>query len=198
MLTFDEGSHTYRLAGQRVPSVTQVIAPLHSFVGVPPDVLARKAALGTDVHLACELDDTGDLDDAATDPEVMAYVSGWRAFRRDTGAKVLMNEQRLAHPGLRFAGTLDRLVEVRGGEVMLIDLKTAANMTPAYGVQLAGYQMLLEGVVLDDGRTVPSLTRKGLQLRPDGTYRLIGYTNPNDRPCFMGLLALHHWKETNA
>lgn len=193
MLTFDEPSHTYRIDGQRVPSVTQVLAPLQDFGGVPPEVLARKAALGTDVHLACELDDAGELDDGATDPMVMHYVRAWRAFRRDTGADVVMCEQRLGHAGLRYAGTLDRVVRTRTDEHLLIDLKTSVCMTPVYGVQLAGYQMLLES----SGLSVPGLQRKGLQLRPDETYRLITYNNTQDRPCFMGLLALANWKGSN-
>ena len=39
MLTFDEPSHTYRWQGQVVRSVTQYLERLHSFAGVPVDVL---------------------------------------------------------------------------------------------------------------------------------------------------------------
>lgn len=191
---FDEASHTYTLDGRVVPSVTQVIAPLHDLSRVPHDVLERKRALGVAVHLACELDDEGELDDDATDAVVMGYVNGWRAFRRDVGATVLMNERRLAHRGLGFAGTLDRVVLTREGLVFLVDIKTAVRMSPAYGVQLAGYMLLLEA----EGVPLPApVERKGLQLSPDGAYRLVPYINPNDRPAFCGLLAVHHWKESN-
>lgn len=195
-LEFDPGSHVYRLGGAVVPSVTTIIRPLQDFGAVPAGVLAQKAALGTAVHLACELDDAGELDDGETDPVVMGYVNGWRRFLRDTEARVLMCEQRLAHAGLRYAGTLDRvLVGARGrhGLAMLVDLKTSVQMAPSFGVQLAGYQLLLESAHPE----LPPLSREGLQLRADGTYHLQPYRNPNDRPCFMGLLAVHHWKESS-
>lgn len=195
-LEFDADAHVYRLGGVVVPSVTTVIRPLQDFGAIPAGVLARKAALGSAVHLACELDDLGELDEVGTDPVVMGYVAGWRLFLADTGARVLLNEQRLAHAGLRFAGTLDRvLVDARGraGLALLVDLKTSVSMAASFGVQLAGYQLLLEHAM----PALPPLSREGLQLRADGTYHLQPYRNPNDRPCFMGLLAVHHWKESS-
>lgn len=194
LLEFDEASHTYTVKGRRIPSVTDIIRPLHDFSHINPAVLERKRQLGTDVHFACELDDDRDLDDAATDAEVMGYVDGWRKFKRDTGAVVLMNEKKLFHPSLFFAGTLDRLVTVRAGDLYLIDLKTSVAMTDAFGVQLCGYELLLQGNAVE-GRQ--NLARKGLQLRPNGDYRLIPYNDPNDAACFRGLLSATHWKQNH-
>ncbi len=194
LLEFDEALHVYTVQGRVVPSVTSIIKPLNDFSGISADVLEKKRQLGTDVHLACELDDHGELDDAFTDAAVMAYVNGWRRFKSDTGFTVVMNERRLFHPTLFFAGTLDRLGHTRDGDGMLIDLKTAVSMGAPYGVQLAGYQLLLDGAL---PVPVQNFKRKGLQLRPDGTYRLIPYNNPNDMPCFRALLAVHQWKESN-
>lgn len=192
-LTFDEATHTYRLGGQVVPSVTQLLLPIApDFSAIPAHVLEAKRALGTEVHFACELDDEDDLDEDTVPAAVEPYLAAWRKFKADTGAVVLANERKLVHTGLRFAGTLDRLVRVRDGGVYLIDLKTSVSMAAHFGVQLAGYQLLLE---TDDDFAGVKLERKGLQLRDDGAYRLIPYNNPNDAAAFRACLSIYHWKE---
>lgn len=189
--TFDAETHTYRLDGLRLPSVTEIIKPLSpDFSRIPADVLEAKRALGVAVHAACEFDDRDELDDSNTDQQVMGYVAAWRRFKSETRCSVLMNEQALYHASFRFAGTVDRVVEIVGVGKMLIDLKTAALMDDVFGVQLAGYQILLAAHINDP------ITRQGLRLKPDGTYQLIKYDDQNDLPCFMGLLAIHNWKES--
>lgn len=191
-LTFDQESHTYRLDGQVVPSVTQLLQPIRpDFSGIPPMVLEAKRALGIEVHYACELDDEDDLDEDSVPEAVVPYLAAWRKFKADTGAVVVMNEQQLAHSALRYAGTLDRVVRVRDGDHYLIDLKTSISMNASFGVQLAGYQLLL-----DDSAFTTKLARKGLQLKNDGTYKLVPYENPNDVAAFRACLSLFHWKES--
>lgn len=193
-LTFDEATHTYRLDGQVVPSVTQLLAPIKpDFSAIPPAVLEAKRALGIEVHYACELDDEDDLDEDSVPEAVMPYLQAWRKFKADSGAVVLANERKLVHPTLRYAGTIDRLARVRAGDVYLIDLKTSISMNASFGVQLAGYQLLLE--VADDLAGL-KLARKGLQLKNDGTYKLVPYENPNDVAAFRACLSLFHWKES--
>lgn len=191
LLEFDAPSHTYRLDGAMVPSVTQVIAPIRDdFAGVPPDVLERKRQLGTAVHLACELDDEGELDEATLDETLVPYLGAWRKFRSETGFVVVLNEQQLGDPVLRFAGTVDRFGTIDGTQ-WLIDLKTSASLSAAFGVQLAGYQRLL-GFTKDDA----PVRRAAVQLRDDGSYRLQEYKNPNDWPAFMACLQIFNWKES--
>ena len=74
---------------------------------------------------------------------------------------------------------------------MLIDIKTSADAHASYGVQLAGYSLLLE----TDG--LHATTRRAtVHLRDDGTYRMHEFKNPNDHAAFRALLAVHHWKES--
>lgn len=80
MLEFDSSSHTYRVGGVVVPSVTQILSPLVDFSMVTPDVLAAKAAIGTAVHLACELYDMDDLIEYDLDPVLVPYFEGWKKF----------------------------------------------------------------------------------------------------------------------
>lgn len=213
--TFDEASHTYRLDGQRLPSVTEILAPIkQDFAMVNREVLEAKRLLGTAVHLACELDDQGELDDDFTEPAVMAYVQAWRKFRADTGAAIVMNEQRLYHPTLRFAGTLDRLAYLRmkGEEqpsTWLLDIKTSADPHPSYGVQLAGYRMLLAGqeeagplsVAMGEAFRrigLDHIKRATVHLDVSGHYRFHQYQDHNDEATFMACLAIHRFKEKHA
>lgn len=191
-LQFEPESHTYRLGGRVVPSVTQLLKPIGpDFSMIPADVLERKRQLGTAVHLACELDDDDDLDEAGLDQVLLPYVQAWRKFKAETGAVVLVNEKQLGHDVLRYAGTVDRVVNV-GAERWLVDLKTSADPHASYGVQLAGYEELLR-----HSARMQVEARATVHLRDDGTFRLHTFTNPNDAACFRALLSLNNWKESN-
>lgn len=196
---FDPATHTYTLDGRRLPSVSEIIAPLSTewLAKIPRDVLEQKRAFGTAVHLACELDDLGELDDDATDQDVMVRVSAWRRFKEDTGAEVLLNERRLYHAGLGFAGTLDRLARLPrlSGGPWLIDLKSGDSHA-SYGVQLAAYALLLAENAHDLGVDVSGLNRAVVTLDAGGQYRLTPHKSPHDEAAFRACLAIHAWKES--
>lgn len=196
---FDAASHTYTLDGEKLPSVTTIIKPIsHDFSMVDPEILEAKRLLGTAVHLACEADDENDLDDEATDPRVMGYVNGWRKFKEDTKAVILKNEFPMHHPALRFAGMIDRFSEITvasGRNPWAIDIKIADSPHPVFGVQTAGYVLLLDCV---DGCQLIGMARNrraSVHLRPDATYRMKTYTNPNDEVAFRACLSIYRWKE---
>lgn len=187
---FDDATHTYTLDGVKVPGVTSIIEPIRpDFDRVPPDVLERKRQLGTAVHLACELDDDGELE--ACDAVLLPYLQAWQKFRADTGAQVIANERRMVHLSLRYAGTIDRLAVI-DGERWLLDIKTSAGPHPSYGVQLAGYAELL--AANDGPGTVQR--RASVHLFNDASYKLAEFKNPNDAAAFRACLAIHNWKES--
>ena len=188
-LTFSEADHTYRLGGVRVPSVTQILAPLCSFEGIPREVLEAKRDLGQRVHSATQFLDEDDLDEESVESDVRGYLAAYRKFLLDTGAAVDLNEQRVADPILMVAGTLDRVFRLNGVRV-LTDLKTSIVLPQAVGAQTAAYLRLL------GDNTVTH--RAALRLRPDGTYRLDMLTGADDFAVFMACLTLHRWKERHA
>lgn len=188
-LDFDPAAHEYRLDGALVPSVTQVIASLYDHSAIPSWVLDRKAAIGTAVHLACELDDDGELDEESVDPVVAPYLGAWRLFRKESGAEILLNEHQLGDPVLRYAGTCDRVIRYRGA-LWAVDLKTTVAMDPAIGVQLAGYARLVN----QSGLVGACEKRAAVQLRNDGTYRFSPFESPDDERCFLSLLNVAHWR----
>lgn len=189
LLEFDPASHEYRILGGRVPSVTQVLAPLADFSGIPRDVLEAKRDLGQRVHFACQLADEDDLDEESIEPDVAPYLAAWQKFLRESGAVVLANEQRVAEPMLMYAGTLDNVLMLNG-EKVLVDKKTSISLPMAVGPQTAAYQRALGDA---------TVTRRGaLRLRPDGTYRFDYLTGSDDWSVFVACLTLLRFKERNA
>lgn len=190
-LHFDEATHTYTENGVRVPSVTQILAPLNDLSFIKPDVLQFKRDLGTAVHKATELYDLGELDESTVSPLVQPYLDGWIRLRAELPFEILGMEERVFHPAHRYAGTYDRLVMLDGKRCVW-DLKTG-GMFPSYGPQTAAYKNAVEkqhGVRIEGRYTV--------ELRDDGTYRLHAMEDPDDWPVFLGCLALHRFKNKHA
>src|SRR5687767_7346130 len=95
-MEFDELTHTYRVDGQVVPSVTQILQALDivDYSYIPPAV--REAALlrGRKVHIATHFDDQGDLDEQTVPEEILPYVFAWRRFRQESGFQPELIEHR--------------------------------------------------------------------------------------------------------
>lgn len=195
-LTFDEPSHTYRLNGEVIPSVTQLLdTALYNFAMVPEDLLQAAADRGTAVHFACELDDLDELDETSLRPEWVPYVEAWRKFRADSGIEFDLIEQRVFHPGLRYAGTIDR-----GGlmnrQRWLLDIKTTSVVSHAAGVQLAAYEKAVRESV-EAYKDARKIHRGVIQLRDNGTYRLVPFKEESDWNTFVALLNIHNWKKNH-
>lgn len=195
MLTFDAALHEYRWDGTRVPSVTQVLKQCFDFSMVDRDVLEAKAALGSAVHLACELDDADDLVEESVHASVRPYLEGYRKFRRDKATTVIVTELPVYHRLYGYAGKLDLLTEFDDAR-WLVDWKTPLTISPAVGLQTAGYVSALPPELLGD-RGVNAIRRAALQLKDDGNYRLHEFKNPNDFSTFLSFVNVHRWKEGN-
>lgn len=188
-LTFDESAHAYYMGGVRVPGVTSILSPLVNFAGIPAHVLEAKADLGRRVHAATEFDDDGDLDESTVEHDVRPYLDAYRKFRAETGAVVVANERRVYEPIYRYAGQLDRILNI-GCENWLVDLKTCFTTPISAGPQTAAYLRALNDA---------SVTRRAaLRLRADGTYRLDPLTNADDWSVFLSCLTLQRYLEKHA
>ncbi len=182
-LTFDEASHTYYFGGQLVPGVTSILTPLTDFSRVPPAVLEAASNFGKAVHLACELDDLGTLDEASLDPALAPYLAAWRKFSDDHQVQWDLIEQPVYHATMRYAGTPDRFGLVNGVRTV-VDIKSTAQLYPAVGPQLAAYAQ---------AKMEPYAQRIAVQLKADGTYVPKTYKDPTDWPVFASLLTLRTW-----
>jgi hypothetical protein len=193
MVTFEPEKHEYAIDGVRVPSVTQVLKDCYDFSRVAPDVLQAKAELGTAVHLACELDDAGDLVEESVHAQVRPYLDAYRLFKQHKCTHVVATEQIVHHPLHRYAGKLDLITEFDGAR-WLVDWKTPLSINPAVGLQTAAYvNALPKGWLGYDG----PYKRAALQLKNDGTYKLHEFAEPNDWPVFLAKLTSYRWNERN-
>jgi|SRR3990167_1470360 len=190
MLEFNEAAHVYKWDGNPVPNVTGIIAPLTKMWLSGKD-LERARQEGKAIHKMVELE-CRDILDVTNIPEWMeGYLAAWLSFKAFTGFQLVASEWRGFEPNQRYAGTLDLdgvMTKFKHPGPCLIDIKRSLAGAPAVGVQLAGYQGLVQGHRL----------RYGLQLREDGEYRLKEYTDPQDRAVFLACLTLHRWRERNA
>lgn len=166
-LLFDEAAHLYTLAGKPCPGVTRVLEATgmidYSFLGMRRFYYLER---GRQVHRATHLDDLGTLDWTVETEEIMGYVDGWRAFRRDYGFTPTRIEQRVCNRRLGYAGTLDRTGKVRDGSELIVDIKS--GIAPdAVRHQLAAY-----AGCLPHPRT---RFRRCVEVHAEGTYRVIPF-----------------------
>ena len=82
-IDFDEEKHEYSVDGVRVPSVSEILAPLSAdrYADLNPWMLKAAAARGTAVHEACELIDYGV--EPEEDPETDGYLVAYQSFLLD-------------------------------------------------------------------------------------------------------------------
>lgn len=185
MLTFEPTAHVYKLDGAPVPSVTALLSRLHSFANVSEAVLEAARERGSKAHMAAHYWDEGDLDEGALDEGTRGYLSAWQAFVVAKKPTFTGIEVMAAHPVHRYAGTVDRLAVING-EDWILDLKTAVASHWCWGPQLAAYAHLF-------GK--PSARRGSVQLRADGTFKLVEWRDPSDWPLFVSLVTIFNISE---
>lgn len=157
---FDEQRHVYTLDGVALPSVTQVLAPLHDFSMVPRGVLERARLFGTAVHRTVELFLAGNLEAEGLDPALQGCLDGFCRFLDDHAefAQSSPIVERIGyHPRLLYAGTPDLEYAFA-----VIDIKSRPVNMLADPLQLSAYDNFKKG---DRDRYV-------LELKQDGTYQL--------------------------
>jgi len=150
--SFDEAYHTYRIDGEPVPSVTQVLGD------VLPGYQASEWHMqrGTAMHACAAMVARGV--EFSYDQQLDGRVAALRAFFRAIPLKVQAVEQRLYSPTWRYAGTCDLVGELNGKRVVL-DWKS--TLTGAAKYQVAAYGQILR---INYGLAV--------EIREDGMYRM--------------------------
>lgn len=124
------------------PSVSQMAFTRMATVGYT----AKRdyhAAVGSRVH---ELIDKGEEPDALDDRMVRQAYASWQLFLRDYDryAETLYSELALigeTEDGFKYGGTIDRVMKVKGGEVLL-ELKTSRVLSSKAAIQTIAYRDL--------------------------------------------------------
>lgn len=183
-LTFDEQTHTYRVDGVAVPSVTQVIdaAGLVNKTWYTDE----SRTIGKYVSDVTALHDLGGLGEIILEADIQPYLDAWIRFREESGCEILGVEDAGFSESFSVAGRYDRLVYWHGKQ-WVIDIKTGVA-EPCHHLQTAGYVLLIESDPL------PYFGRGCVYLRADGRYNFVPHDDPADFDTFRACIALAHWK----
>lgn len=163
-LEFDDLTHTYRLNGLVIPSVSAIMAPLSAakYEGISRRTLDKAADKGTEVHNAIENWIKFGIEDisAANRGYFDAFLKWWELNK----PVVVGSENRLYHKIMRYAGTVDLICYIED-QLHLIDYKSTyvvSDMT--CGVQLEAYEKAAatHGIHIE--------RKKILHLKKDGKY----------------------------
>lgn len=207
-ITFDAAAHIYKLDGEIVPSVTQVLARagLIDFSQIPGYVRESALERGRIVHQAIHYYNERDLDLEAfgrSFPQYLGYLDAWRSFCDRRSFVAVLNETIVGSRRHRVAGTLDTLGTLDGVGVLL-DFKTGRPGDVAADLQTAAYLSLALEWAVEDGdqplreflAKYPVVRRYGVQLKVDGTFSLEPYTTATDWRDFATLRAAQQIVET--
>lgn len=190
-LRFDAEQHRYFVGERELPGVTTVLRMLDRFERVPPAVLEAAREFGQHVHLACELDNQGVLDEDSLDAPLVPYLQAWRRFRSESGFIVLGSEQRVVHRTLSYAGTLD-VIGTFHDYLSVLDIKSGI-LPRTVGYQTAAYA---EAYGAQHGKK--PARRYCLQLNPEFSngYKLHRLTKTTDYN--MWISCLNVWRDMNS
>jgi hypothetical protein len=189
MLTFSEQDHKYYLDSVEVPSVTRVIKEaglMGDFCGGNESAMQ----MGANVHLLLELEDEGQLGEYA--PEYLPYLEAYRKFKADTKAVVVEIEKRVCSETYRFAGTLDRVMDLPGIGRSIVDIKSTPSAAAWHGLQTAAYQLAYNGPLV--GNLGSAFNRFALYLNGEGKYKLEQHKDRRDRAVFLAALTMWWYK----
>ena len=183
-LVFDSQNHKFSINGHPLPSVTTILSDI-GFINkdwFTEDGRTR----GSFVHLACQLDDQGELDEESLDDTLRPYLTAWRSFKSDSGIDI----KKIEEPGYfinpLFAGIPDRVCILNKTKT-IIDIKSGV-VSPVTGLQLAAYD-IIEGGIRNK--------RLAVHLTEEGKYKVTEYKDPQDRHVFLSAVACYHWKQNN-
>ncbi len=164
-LTFDQGAHLYKLNGEIIPSVTQIMEPLSKkkYEAISERTLRQAAEKGEAVHEGCENWLKFGIEDVPA--EYMGYFRAFKDWWFTRNPELVGSEIRIYHRLHRYAGTIDLLLYI-DGVLTLVDIKTTWNLEEKMcRTQLEAYAQALasHGIYVQDKRI--------LHLKRDGKWR---------------------------
>ena len=204
-LEFEPVKHEYTLVYQdgtveSIPSVSEIIEPLVDYTMVDKAMMARACEFGTNVHSVIEQYLKGTHDEDTLDEGLIKPLEGFQKWY-DTDPLFLdkeyhagcCSEERLYHPKLKYAGTLDLHVKC----VAIVDYKTRKYNRIVDPVRLAAYRGMLPAF--------PPMQEFVLEIDMEGETKLVNAHHKHAWGIFRKLLdynkrkrelevLIHHWK----
>ena len=129
---------------EEYPSITTVISVLARFKGIDPEILARKAKLGSAVHKYTAAIDKGiSWFPKGIPSKAQPYIDQWNQFKEDRVERIIWIEQPLISETFKFGGTLDRLLTLKGERFPRIaQIKTSTVIDRFTAMQVAAETLL--------------------------------------------------------
>ena len=185
-LTFDPETHTYRMEGEIIPSVTQILKD----VGLIDTTFfaPEHAERGTRIHEATVFWDETGMDDDTLPEEWTGYLSAWKKFREETGFVSSHIEQAFCCDE-GYAGTVDRIGKTHKINPLLLDIKTGPPQ-PWHRLQLAAYTLMVKREL-----NIPIWDMWGVHLRKDGIYAVESYKSIEHSADWLAVLRVYHIKQ---
>lgn len=165
---FDEASHTYKVEGIEVPSVTTILKEM-GFMKNLDFYTPTGASRGTYVHALTEQYDNGDMDWSEVG-EYMPFVEAYIQAKEDLQLSPLLREERMFNREFWVAGTLDVVAEIRQESIpYLIDIKSGQE-EKWHELQLILYGSMIK---YHDGAQEHPLKMGTLYLKKTGKYKFV-------------------------
>lgn len=190
---YDNETHTYKLNGVVIPSVTQILkgAGLVNLDFMDPEILRQKADLGKKVHTTTELYDTEDLFLDDLHPLLQQYLQQWAKFKLDYNFQITDIEAMLYHRVFRYAGRLDRVGTIETDKFfgkVVVDIKSGLAHH-SHAIQLAGYSELYN----QDKKVKDHIRRRYCVYLSPESYMVKEYNKPTDRNVFLSALTINNY-----
>ncbi len=128
------------------PRVSEIIGKqnIEEMRSIPVDILANACIRGTKVHDYCTAH-AKKLWIPDIEEEYKPYVNAFIKWYDENVSELLYANQRLYDDQLFFTGEYDMIVILNNsGKVAMIDLKTSANASRSWPIQIAAYKRLCE------------------------------------------------------
>lgn len=150
------------------------------------DIKIKAGEIGSTVHKIIE--DPTSISKNAIPKEIKPYIEAYNKFNSDFVVRTILKEEMVFSRKYKFAGTLDRLVEMKNKEIALIDFKTNHTILQRnLSLQLSAYKQ----AVLESNPSIKVSRLIGVHLKNDGSYSLIEV--PDSFKIFKALLLIHQW-----
>ena len=188
-IDFNEEKHEYSVNGEKVPSVSEILAPLSAdrYGGLNTITLQEAARRGRIVHELCEAVDYGlDLGEDEEAMEFAPYVDAYCAFLLEHDVNWHMSEQIVSYTRYGgekvpiYAGTVDRFGLV-DGNLAVVDIKTYSSLGTDEQMAASCQTVLYRDAIISmgpmpephtEGEYEEVIRRYVLHLKKDGKYRL--------------------------
>lgn len=149
--------------GKMYARVSDILKPFNNFVGIPEDVLNRKAKIGTTVHHAINQEIQGQLPVLSIDEQ--GYFKSFYKWQSTLNPIFIESEMRYCCDKEMLTGGIDALVKLEGEDkAILVDWKTSSQENPiTWTMQAHLYHYLLveSNKMVSDRMLFIKLNKKG-------------------------------------